>query len=105
MEKNARRRRGASVAWLSLSVAASLLLLCGCSTRYIITQSGGIKVTSYGKPKLKGNFYYYKDAKGQTKTIPRGRLLSYEPASDAAAEEKQFQAAPVSKPKHWYWPF
>ena len=80
--------------------------LCGCASQYVVKLTNHSQITTIGKPKLKDNVYYCKDAKGQTFTIPQGRVAEIEPASFAQEEEKENRFTPVSQSKkHWYWPF
>lgn len=79
------------------------LSLCGCSTQYQMKLTNGMKISTPGKPKLKGSYYYYKDAKGDEQVIPQSRVLEIEPES-MAKEENKFKPAEPKK-KHWYWPF
>ncbi len=90
----------------ALFVAA--IILCGCAHQYVINLSNGRTITTASKPKLKGNSYYYKDAKGAEIAVPAGSVRQIEPASmakeDADAKKKQFQTQ-TQKKRHWYWPF
>jgi hypothetical protein len=70
-----------------------LLVLCGCTSPYVIKMSNGMYVTSVGKPTLKGGLYYYKDASGQEKTIPAGRVREISPASMVEDEKAKFKPA------------
>jgi hypothetical protein len=93
---------------LLLTVLASVIVVSGCSRHYVMKLTSGREMTVIGKPKLKGNAYVYKDAKGNKSTIPIGRVSTIEPASMAREEEKANEFKPTGGPppkKHWYWPF
>jgi hypothetical protein len=68
-----------------------------------MTLTNGTKLSVPGKPKLKGSYFHFKDAKGQDQVIPQSRVLRIEPES-MAKEEDQFKVSEPYK-KHWYWPF
>jgi hypothetical protein len=90
----------------SLALLAAVFVLCGCKTHYVVKLTSHAQVTTIGKPKLKDNLYYCKNAKGEEFTIPRGRVVEIEPASFAEEEEKENTFKPASQSKkHWYWPF
>jgi hypothetical protein len=65
--------------------------------------NNGSQIVTNGKPKLKGGYYYFKDAKGRDVTVPQGRVRELATASIAKEEEKQNQFKP-QKPHHW-WKF
>jgi hypothetical protein len=69
-----------------LWVLASLLL-AGCAQRYIIITANGSSVTAYGKPRLKGGSYVYKDSQGREKSISSMRVREISPASDSGNSE------------------
>ena len=56
-------------------------LLCGCSRQYVMTMNNGARITTNGKPKLDGQSYVFKDAKGQEVRVPAGRVREIAPAS------------------------
>jgi hypothetical protein len=97
--------------WMSLlllPLLASTLALSGCARHYVIKLTSGREMTVIGKPKLKGNSYVYKDAKGDKYTLPIGRVSTIEPASMAREEAKANEFKPTGGPPpkhHWYWPF
>ncbi len=73
---------------LLLLLAVMLLPVCGCSRFYIMRLSNGSQITTKGKPRLKDNTYYYKDAQGQTRSVAQGRVKEIMPASMAQEETK-----------------
>jgi hypothetical protein len=77
--------------------------LCGCASQYEMKLTNGMKISTPGKPKLRGSYYYYKDAKGDEQAVPQSRVLEIQPES-MAKEENKFKA-PEPKKQHWYWPF
>jgi hypothetical protein len=79
------------------------LCLCGCTTQYVMKLTNGTKISTPGKPKLRGANYYFKDAKGEQQVIPQSRVLEIEPESMAKEEDKFKPSEPYKK--HWYWPF
>jgi len=58
-----------------------LLLLCGCSHRYVITLNDGTQIGTTSKPKANGGAYYFKDAMGNDRSLPTGRISEIAPAS------------------------
>ena len=86
-----------------LALLLSLMALSGCTHRYVMKLTNGMEVTTSGKPKLKGAYFYYKGPHGVVETVPQSRVLEVEPAS-IAKEEHQFKVSEPKK-KHWYWPF
>jgi Prokaryotic membrane lipoprotein lipid attachment site len=86
-----------------LLVAA--LVLSGCASSYVIKLRNGNEVVCPSKPKLEGNFYHIKDAKGGDHYIPTGRVMEIEPASMARAEQKPLSVPTGSAPhkRHWYF--
>jgi hypothetical protein len=78
--------------YVGLTVGLSVVLLCGCSTSYVITQNNGTRLTSVGKPKLEKGFYVYKDAHGKSWQIPQGRVREVAPASMVKDETKEFKS-------------
>jgi hypothetical protein len=82
------------------------LTLSGCASNYVMKLNNGAQITSVGKPKLKDNTYYYRDAKGTTHAIATSRVREVEPASMASQEEaaQKKKSTPI-KPAHkhkWY---
>jgi hypothetical protein len=88
---------------LPLLLMAVAGLLVGCASQYVMKLNNGLEVTTASKPKLKGNVYYYKDAKGQQVAVPAGRVLEVEPVSMAKEEQKPFEPAKPPKKRHWYF--
>lgn len=66
-------------------------LLCGCSRQYVMTLSNGARITTNGKPKLDGNSYVFKDAKGQEIRVPTGRVREIAPASMVEDDQTIFK--------------
>ena len=62
------------------------MVLCGCSSSYVIKLNNGLRITTASKPKLQHGFYVFKDAKGNVQQIPQGRVTEIAPASMAAEE-------------------
>jgi uncharacterized protein DUF903 len=67
-----------------------LIALTGCAHNYVMKLSNGLQVTTASKPKLKGAYYYYKDANGKVVTVAATRVREIEPASMAAEEKPRF---------------
>ena len=65
--------------------------------------NNGTKLTTVGKPKLKGAEYHYKDAKGQDNIIPQSHVTEVLPASDEKKEHEFKVSEPY--PKHHWWQF
>ena len=86
---------------LSLLVAG--LMLCGCTSHYVIRLSNGQEVITASKPKVVGGSYHYKDAHGNEHTISRGRVQAIEPASMARDEYRSPQPVQSKPKKHWYF--
>ena len=78
-------------------------ILCGCAHQYVLKLSNGMQVTTNSKPRLKGAYYYYKDAQGHQIPVPQSRVLQIEPAS-MAADEKKFTVSKPHPKRHW-WQF
>ncbi len=85
--------------WLCVFVS----VLCGCADPYVMKLTNGAEITSPNKPKLKGNYYYFKGPHGEQQVISQSRVIEIEPAS-IAQEEHKFKPNEPRK-KHWYWPF
>jgi hypothetical protein len=88
---------------LPLLLLAITGLLAGCAHEYVMKLNNGQELMTASKPKLKGNTYHYKDAKGREITVPAGRVLEVEPASMAAEEHKPFEPSKPPSKKHWYF--
>ena len=73
---------------LTLVVAG---LLTGCSHTYIITLNNNYRITASSKPRLQDGNYYFKDANGQTNSIPAGRVKEIAPASMVKEEKTPFK--------------
>jgi hypothetical protein len=71
-------------------------LLAGCSQHYVITLNNGTQLTSIGKPRLERGRYVFKNANGQTESLPRGRVREIAPQSMAKEEGGVF-TPPISK--------
>jgi len=71
-----------------LSCAVAVLLLCGCTQRYVRTLNNGSRITTIGKPKFDQGVYIVKDATGQKGYVPAGRVREIAPASEVAKEDK-----------------
>ncbi len=87
----------------NLLLLSLMCSLCGCAHQYVMKLTNGMKISTPGKPKLRGSTYYFKDAQGQEQAISQSRVMEIEPES-MAKEENKFQA-PQAEKKHWYWPF
>ena len=62
--------------------------LCGCARHYTITLNDGTQLGAVGKPKVKNGRYEFKDAMGNPRAIPIGRVSEVSPASMATGDEK-----------------
>ncbi len=89
---------------LALPLLFGLLALAGCSTQYVIKLTNGAEITTPSKPKRQGGAYVFKDAKGEQRMIPAGRVREIEPASMAKQENKPKAGPSVAPPhkRHWY---
>jgi hypothetical protein len=85
------------------SLLLLVISLSGCAHQYTMKLTNGVRITSSGKPKLRGPYYYYNGPRGEQQVIPQSRVLEIEPSS-MAQEENKFKPAEPKK-KHWYWPF
>ena len=72
-------------------------LLNGCAHPYVLKLQNGTRITTPSKPKLDHGFYVYKDAKGELRKIPAGRVREMEPASMAESEKDQFKISTQKK--------
>jgi len=79
---------------LMVPILLSLVLLCGCAQHYVMKLSNGGRITTSGKPKLKGNDYVYTDIKGRPQRVSQGSVVEIEPASMAKKEKSPFILAP-----------
>lgn len=75
---------------LVVPVLLSLVLLCGCTRHYVMRMNNGARITTLGKPKVKGNNYVFKDTNGQMRQVSQGRVMTIEPASMAKEEKNPF---------------
>lgn len=73
---------------LTLAVAG---LLTGCSRGYVITLNNNIRITTASKPRFQNGNYYFKDANGETNSIPAGRVKEIAPASMVKEEKLPFK--------------
>ena len=73
---------------LTLVVAG---ILTGCSHRYVITLNNNMRITSASKPRFQNGNYYFKDANGQTNSIPASRVKEIAPASMVKEEKTPFK--------------
>jgi len=100
-------RRAEAFNWvmkrMALLALLGSLLLSGCSTSYVMKLSNGAQIQSANKPKLKGSTYYYKDAHGNTVTIPQSKVLEIEPTSMTSEDQKFTPAAPKKKAWWHFW--
>ncbi len=79
-----------------LLLGVMALAVCGCSSTYVMRLSNGSQITTKGKPRLKGGSYYYKDARGQQRSVSQGRVQEILPAS-MAQEETRTRFKPPSR--------
>ncbi len=70
---------------------ACLFAGSGCARHYVIKLNNGSQITSTNKPRLKNGSYYFKDAHGQTRTLPAGRIMEIAPASMVEEEKDPFK--------------
>lgn len=84
-----------TVTALILTVVAALL--GGCAHPYVLKLQNGTRIVTPGKPKLDHGYYVYKDAKGEVRKIPAGRVREMEPASMAESEKEQFKISTQKK--------
>jgi hypothetical protein len=103
--KDKTRRAGATNK-LALPLLVGLLVLSGCASHYVIKLSNGSEITTASKPRLEGEAWHFKDAKGQEHVVARGRVREIAPASMAAEEKKKVKAPKSSAAPHkrkWYF--
>lgn len=75
----------------------------GCAQHYVMKLNNGSQIDAFGKPKLQGQTYHYKDARGNERVMPRGRVMELEPAFMAMDEQKSFAPPKPHKERHWYF--
>lgn len=75
---------------LSLIALAALLSFCGCARHYVIKMNNGNQIVVKGKPKHRGNSYYFKDPKGEVRRISDGSVAEVEPARMAKKDKGPF---------------
>ena len=88
---------------LALLVLVGSLVLGGCTRHYVIKLNNGSQIDAFGRPKLTGSAYHFKDGGGREKTVSAGRVIEVEPASMAKEEKKAKQPMQPKKPKRWYY--
>ena len=66
-----------------LMALLGLVLLTGCTRRYILTLTNGTQITARGKPKLQGGNYVFEDATGEQSYVSSARVREIAPASMA----------------------
>ena len=83
-----------------MKTAALLLLLlpgvcAGCVSRYNVTLSNGMVITSKGKPRLNAdkNTFIFRDVSGQTNFVPAGNVSQISPASSGNDSPTKFNSA------------
>ena len=70
-----------------LTALASLLLLSGCASHYVLILNNGERITTRGKPKLVNGIFYYQVAKGRDgQPISAGHVREVAPASMASPD-------------------
>jgi hypothetical protein len=79
------------------------LALCGCAQHYVIRENNGMEIDAYGKPKLEGGSFHYKDGAGNEVVVPSGRVSEVAPASVSKEEKRAFTPPKPKAPKHWYF--
>jgi hypothetical protein len=80
---------------LTLTLLATLLL-AGCARHYTITLNSGNRITTLGKPRLENGSYVFKDAKGQTSSVPAGRVREVAPSNMTTSRVNSgYSAAPT----------
>ncbi len=67
-----------------------MLMLAGCSRKYVITTTNGNRITTQGKPKLKQSVYIFKDSEGRESFVSAGRVREIAPASMSQEPSKLF---------------
>ena len=80
------------------------LSLCGCASQYVMKLSNGNQILTASKPKLKGQSYHWKDARGNDMSVPQGKVVEIAPANTAKEEQNPtFKPQPPTKERHWYF--
>ena len=80
---------------LTLALLASLLL-AGCARHYTIALTSGSQISTLGKPRLQDGTYFFKDAKGQPRSVPAGRVKEVSPSNMTSSRVSSgFSAAPT----------
>ena len=74
------------------AIAAILIMLTGCASRYVITLSNGSQVVTAGKPKLVNGYYVGKDTRGNPVEVSAGRVREVAPASMVEDEKATFKS-------------
>jgi hypothetical protein len=87
-----------------LLLVLCLIGVCGCAHQYVMKLTNGMQISTPGKPKLKGDAYYFKDAYGREHSIPQSRVLVIQPES-MAVEENKPRTISYPKPKTHWWQF
>ena len=72
----------------------AVLLLAGCSHRYVIITTNGNSIDTTTKPRLKNGFYVYKDALGRDQMVHSGRVSEIAPASMSRKQKDNFNFTP-----------
>ena len=75
---------------MALIGLALMMGFCGCARQYLIKFNNGNTIVVNGKPKLKGNSYYWKDPNGEVQRVSEGSVALIEPASMAKDQKKTF---------------
>jgi hypothetical protein len=65
--------------------------------------NNGSEIDAFGKPKLKGQSYRYKDGQGNERVMPSAHVMEIEPASMAREEQKAAQSPKPHEKRHWYF--
>ncbi len=71
-----------------LALLIGLWLLPGCAGHYVVTLNNGAQIGAQGKPELRGNAYYFKDANGKETSVAAGRVTQIETESSAQRSQK-----------------
>jgi len=79
--------------WIALLLIAPLL--AGCARQYVMTLTNGTQIGTKGKPRLKGNYYEFKDALGRESRIGAGRVVEVAPASMVKQSSTTFNPTPT----------
>ena len=80
---------------LPLALLATFLF-AGCARHYTVTLNSGNRITAIGKPKLQNGKYVFKDAKGDLRAEPAGRVREISPANMSTPRiNSGYSAAPT----------